>query len=359
MSRPVVARIHLASLRHNYRTLARLAGSSQIMAVVKADAYGHGLEPVARTLAAEGCAEFGVTDAEEGIRLRGILGASATITLLSGIFDAEDARACREHRLVPAVYEPEQIRWLKRAGFAGPVWLKLDTGMNRLGALEPERLRDELRQNGIAIRGVLSHLACADTPEHPLNAAQIRRFLSLAEALDRSPNEKMLRSLANSAGLIALPEARLDLARPGLALYGCEPVANRPAGLRPVMRLAARVLQVRALATGESVSYGASFTATRPMRVATLAAGYADGVPRGLSNHGAVFLGGRECPIVGRVCMDYTIVDVTGLSVRVGDEAEFWGARMPLARVAALLDTIPYTLLTGVTARVPRQVVDD
>ncbi|RME84683.1 MAG: alanine racemase [Zetaproteobacteria bacterium] len=278
------------------------------------------------------------------------------VLVLSPPEDDEALALFRAHSaLRPVIADLAHLRaWIARGGKQA-VWVKLETGMHRLGEAHPERLAEAAERHGIPIEGALSHLALADRPQHPLTQAQVRRFQALCAG------RRWMRSLANSAGLASLPpEAWGDLVRVGIALYGVEPAARiRRLGLRPVMELQARVLQIKSLEAGDAVSYDASFVAPKPMRVAVLAAGYADGVPRGLSNRGMVELGGALCPIVGRVCMDYTIVDVTHACAREGDWASFWGTPgLPVedacARMVGEPPEIPYTLLSNVGARVVR-----
>jgi len=198
--RPAYAYINTEHLQYNYRLLAERAGSASVMAVIKADAYGHGLEIVAPALYHSGCRSFAVTDAEEGARLRAMLPSDAAITLLSGLFDKEDASLAAEYALDPVVTEERQLQWLQQYNFSGRVWLKVDTGMQRLGARHPVRLHSQCMASGIAVAGMMSHLACADTPEHPLNHSQADEFRQLRQQLGNLPG-----SLLNSAGLVALP----------------------------------------------------------------------------------------------------------------------------------------------------------
>ncbi len=357
MSRPAVARIDLDALRHNLRLLIRRAGSARLMAVIKANAYGHGLDLVAPALMESGCNAFAITDADEGAALRRIVGQNPEIVVLSGVFDAEDARWCGESALIPVLTDMRQIALLRQAGFRGQAWLKVDTGMCRLGAPDTVALHQACRDAGIGIAGLMSHLACADMPDHPLNRAQLRAFRDQLEALP----ERVPASLLNSAGLAAMPEAAMEVVRPGIALYGVEPVAGRLPGLKPVMQLTSRIMQVRDVRPGESVSYGATFTASRDMRIAVVAMGYADGLPRLLSNRGAAMWleeSGHRLPVVGRICMDYCLLDVTGTAAKAGDRIEFWGARLPATEVAAQARTIAYELFTGVGARVTRLPAD-
>lgn len=354
MSRPAVAWINLDHLRHNYRLLRRQAGRAGVMAVVKANAYGHGLDPVAPALYADGCRNFAVTDADEGARLRHILnGGSAEIVLLSGIFDREDARLAREAGLTPAITEADQLAMLAATGFQGRVWIKIDTGMNRLGSADAGSLASGCRQAGLELCGIMSHLACADTVDHPLNRTQGEAFNRLCNKI--APG--VARSLLNSSGMFSMPEFALDVVRPGIALYGSEPVIGRVAGVKPVMRFTGRVMQLRDLQAGDTISYGATFTAAAPMRIATISLGYGDGLPRALSGCGRAAGNGQLLPITGRICMDYTMVDASNTTLGQGDTVEFWGETLRADDIAEALGTISYTLFTGVHARVRRVAV--
>ncbi|MDX8384202.1 MAG: alanine racemase, partial [Ghiorsea sp.] len=259
--RPVTATIHLNHLLYNYRLLHDQAGVS-IMAVVKAEAYGHGLFAVAQALYAEGCRDFAVTDADEGARLRDFFqgeyrGERSNIVVLSGIFDENGAVLCKKYHLTPVLSEMEQLSLLERVQFHESAWLKVDTGMQRIGVLDVDRLLAQAESNTLNIQGVMSHLACADTPDHPLNQQQIERFQALQ---NHYPHLKF--SLLNSAGIIAFSaQITTDIVRPGIALYGIEPIPSMPLGLKPVLQLRARVMQVRPIQAGESVSYGASWSA--------------------------------------------------------------------------------------------------
>lgn len=354
MSRPAIAYINLANLRHNYRLLAKRVPSARVMAVIKADAYGHGMPLVAPELFAEGCRCFAVTDADEGALLRGIIGQDADIVLLSGIFDASDAALSRSHALTPVLTEVWQANRLAEADFTGQVWLKVDTGMNRLGSKDVAGLHAVCRGHGFGIAGVMSHLACADQPGHALNAEQAERLLKFTAGLPADTP----RSLLNSAGMVSMAQHAFEVVRPGIALYGAEPVAGKPLGLKPVMRLCGRVIQVHDVARGQTLSYGASFSAEHDMRVATVAMGYGDGLPRLLSNHGRAHDGTAILPIVGRVCMDYCLLDASEAGIEPGSEVEFWGERLPATEVAEMIGTIAYELFTGVNGRVTRQAIE-
>lgn len=358
MSRPAIARINLNHLRHNYRRLESICINSTIMAIIKANGYGHGQALIAPVLFDEGCRHFGVTDASEGAQLRHLLtGADpeqrATITMLAGIYDAEDARLATACRLTPAITEAIQASLLADAGFHGDVWLKIDTGMNRLGAENPQQLLRQCQQDNLTVCGIMSHLACADEPGHPMNLQQAICFEKQCQHI--APD--LPRSLLNSGGIITMPEYAGSVVRPGLALYGMEPVPEHPVGLKPVMTLTGAIMQIRDIPATASISYGASFIASKPMRIAVVSLGYADGLPRGLSNKGVAYLRGQIIPVVGRICMDYTMLDVTNTDAQQGDDVEFWGNHISANDVAESLDTISYTLFTGIGERVTRLAV--
>jgi len=354
----VRARIDPLALQANFAALRRIAAGSEICAVVKANAYGHGLAIAASALFAAGCRRFATTDAEEAHELLACIDrvagqkAEVSVIALSGVFDAHQARLLAEDdRIEAVVYDLAGVRRLIQARFCGKLWLKLETGMHRLGAEDPTPLLRAAESARLRIAGVISHLCCAESPQHPRTKAQLARFARLTEGLG------LPRSLANSAATFLLPEARFELVRPGIALYGALAIPEASSTLVPAMRLEARVLQVRKLLPGDAVSYEASFVASQPMKVAVVAAGYADGVPRALSNRGfAVDARGRKLAILGRVCMDYTVLDLSNApEVAVGDWVCFWGAKeLRVEEQARLAGTIAYELLTGVGARVVR-----
>ncbi|MDQ6963516.1 MAG: alanine racemase [Mariprofundales bacterium] len=369
MSRPVIARMSSEALIDNYNTIRQLAGEAVIMAVVKADGYGHGMVEAATRLWDAGCDSFAVTDASEGVALRQALQeharqveesagsgeesgrSAAEITLLSGIFDDEDTAAVVAHRLVPVIHDKEEVARLRRARFNGRLWLKMETGMNRLGAEQARQLLDRCFRCRWPVAGLLSHLACADEADHPLNAQQAERMRSYLNLMGPG----LSGSLLNSAGLITMPQFAFDVVRPGIALYGAQPTAESTCNLHPVMSLEAEIMQIHRVDAGAVISYGGEFVADNPMRVAVVAAGYGDGIPRRASSCGGVVIHkGKKLPMVGRVCMDYTIIDVSGITAKVGDRVQFWGDMLPVDEVATSCETISYELFTGVNARVPR-----
>jgi alanine racemase len=352
--RPAIASINLTNLKHNYDLLIQRCDGAAIMAVVKADAYGHGLDLVAPALFDAGCRNFAVTDATEGAKARSLLPQAESIVPLSGIFDAEDAALCCAQQLTPVITDEKQVKLLLHAGFSGSVWIKINTGMQRLGADDPALLTRLCRDSGFRLAGIMSHLACADTPEHPLNRAQADEFSSLIAGL--APDSPA--SLLNSAGLVALPEHTHEFIRPGIALYGIEPVEGEPLGLKPVMQLTGQVMHVRNLTRGLSLSYGASFTAPADMDIAVISMGYGDGLPRHLSNQGFALHNGERLPIVGRVCMDFTLLDCSQHPLEPDDTVEFWGEHLAASEVAESIDTISYELFTGIAPRVIRRAIE-
>ncbi|WP_038246489.1 alanine racemase [Ghiorsea bivora] len=355
--RPATLIINLQHLAWNYHLLQKHAGETNIMAVVKANAYGHGLLPIANTLYQEGCRNFAVTDAYEGETLRSEIPQDSNIVLFSGVFDAEDAALCQKYALTPVIALPEQLTLLHCAGFTGKLWLKVDTGMSRIGATSPQTLIKQIPPS-MRLAGMMSHLACADEPKHALNQQQIKQFKTLQQTIQAPAY-----SLFNSAGLIAFAQhINTDIARPGLALYGIEPIASKALGLKPIMQLRSQVMQIRDIQKGETVSYGATWSAPQDMRIAIVALGYADGLPRLLSNQGQAWIHGQLLPIVGRVCMDYCMLAINQHHVQVGDEVVFFGYHdgQPSANhVATQCQTISYELFTQIPSRVPRTYVKE
>jgi alanine racemase len=347
--------VDLAALVRNWRALARASAPAETGAAVKADAYGTGIERTAAALAGAGCRTFFVALPAEGVRVRAAA-PDADVYVLNG-FTAGAGALYRARRLRPVIGTPAEIAdWLGETGGLGePVAIHVDTGMNRLGLTLAEAgalAADPATRARLRPALVMSHLACADVPDHPLNGLQMERFAAARRLFPDLPG-----SLANSAAIAALPAARHDLVRPGIALYGGRWAASAPP-LETVATLEARVIQVREIAAGESVGYGAAYTATRPSRIAILGLGYADGYPRSAAREGAVAaVAGRLVPLAGRVSMDLLAVDVTDLPDRDlrGRWVELFGPTVPLDAVAARCGTIGYELLASVGARVERR----
>ena len=321
--------------------------------MLKADAYGTGAPQAAVALHAAGCRHFFTAHLSEALAIRRLV-PDSLLGVLNGMVPGAEADYVA-HDVVPVLGSLADIaRWRQEAARLGrklPALLHVDTGMHRLG-LEPAEvdiLADEpARLAGIELRYVMTHLAAADEPGDPINAEQLRRF-----ALARAKLPQVPTSIANSAGLYSGETFRSDLARPGAALYGIDPVPG--ATMRPVARLTARVLQVRQVGVGESVGYNTTWVAARPSRIAVLGVGYADGFPRALSNRGAARFDGTTLPLVGRVSMDLTTYDVTDHpGVGPGDWLELLGPDRPLAQVAAEAGASPYEILTRLGHRYAR-----
>lgn len=358
--RPTRAEIDLDAIASNLEALRGHIGSARILAVVKADAYGHGVVPVARRLQANGVDGFGVALAEEGLELREA-GIHVPILVLNGIHGGAH-RAIIEKQLTPVVYEIGEARAFDAAAREPVhVHLKIDTGMSRLGVplRELGAFLDALRGlPRVRISGVMTHLAEAEGDE-AITRRQLARFDEALAAIRAAGHEPEHLHVANSAAALRYPEARRDWVRLGIALYGHSPTGDLQGDLRPSMRLRTEIISVRALEPGERVGYSGTFTATAPTRVATLAIGYGDGLSRGLSNRGTVLVRGVRCPIVGNVSMDLTGVDVTRVpEARVGDEAVLLGAQgadvIRVDEVAEAAGILPYEVLTNVSRRVPR-----
>ncbi len=356
--RPLIATVDLAAIRHNHAIAKRCAPGRQTFAVVKANAYGHGIREVVSTLHDEADG-FAVASLEEAADVRAMHGL-ARILLLEGCFEPGEYRIAAHLGLDVAVRDDDQAEALLASDPGKPlaVWLKLDSGMHRLG-FAPEALRGwhaRLQDAPQAAElNLMSHLACADERGHPLTEQQMEMFLDL---LDLDFNR---RSLANSAAILTIPAAHMDWVRPGILLYGATPFADLGVdelGLRPAMTLEAKLIGVREVETGASVGYGADWIAERPTRIGTVSCGYADGYPRHAPAGTPVWLGGQRVPLVGRVSMDLLTVDLSGRpDLAVGASVELWGAHLPVDEVARAAGTVGYELLSKVTARVRRRYV--
>ena len=349
--------VDLRAIVANWRDLAARGAPGAVAGVVKADAYGLGVKAVAPALQAAGCRHFFVACLTEGLALRGVLGPRPMIAVLEGFPPGADGDAA----LTPVMNSLGDVAAHAASGRASGVArraiLHVDTGMARLGldAAELARLSaDHSLLSGVDILYVMTHLACADEPAHPMNAAQAQRF---AEACAGLPLAR--RSFANSSGMFLGADFASDLARPGCALYGINPTPDRPNPMRQVMRLEAPVLQVREIPAGTPVGYGATWTAARPTRIATVAAGYADGYLRSLSGKAVADFHGRPVPLVARVSMDLTTFDVTDLpQIAPGDRLTLIGGPgCSPDEVAARAGTIGYEVLTSLGARYARDYV--
>jgi alanine racemase len=374
--RPTWAEVSLPTLRRNFRAIKKAAGDATVCAVVKADAYGHGLVPCARALQEEGASWYGVTSTEEGVALRDA-GIKGRVFLMSGFWRGEEDEVIR-HRLTPAVWEAWQLEALDSALDHHPsatpfaVHLKVDTGMGRLGVREaclPIFLRLLKRSASIRVEGILSHLASADMLDDAHTAKQIVRFSRVQRLIRSAGLDADLTHIANSAAIASRhTKIRYNFVRPGILLYGyAMPLIARgrrnlisePLPISPVLTWKARVISIQDVPSGWQVGYQGTWTATRPTKLAILPVGYADGFSRHLSNRGAVIIHGQRVPIVGRVSMDLTTVDVTDVAgVCVGDHATLLGTDGNVAidatEHARLADTIAYEVLCGIASRVKR-----
>ncbi|MEO1077999.1 MAG: alanine racemase [Pseudomonadota bacterium] len=355
MSRPTRARVSAEALLHNARRARELAPGSRIMACVKADAYGHGLAATGRLLGPQ-VDGFAVACMEEAVVLREA-GLQNPVLLLEGPHTRGEIVLAVRENLSLCISDARQLAWLEESALPEPpeCWLKIDTGMHRLG-FAPSQAANALariKRLGARLSPVLcTHFASAENRDDASTREQLRLFSDSTRGLPG------MRSCANSAAIFALPESHGDWIRPGYMLYGGSPFAERsPAELelRPAMELSAEVIALREVAAGGGVGYGGRWVARRPSRIATIAAGYGDGYPRHAADGTAVRIGKRRCPLAGRVSMDMITVDVTDApEVTVGSRAILWGSDPGIDEVAAGAATIGYELLAGLPARVPR-----
>ena len=344
------ATIDGSALRHNLSVVRRLAPASRVMAIIKANGYGHGLVATAQALS--GADAFGVARLEEGLVLRAAQIDAKTV-LLEGVFNADELAAAARERFDIVVHTFEQIALLEASSQASQfhVWVKLDTGMNRLGfrpedfAAAWERLQ---RAKPRSLR-LMTHLAAAEARDKSMTLEQIARFDELTQGID------VERSIANSAGITLWDDARVDWVRPGLMLYGISPIPNVAAAdldLRPAMTLSTQLISVRRVPIGESVGYNGIWSASRNSSIGIAAVGYGDGYPRNMRSGTPVLVNGEEAVIVGRVSMDMIAIDITDIDGKVGDSVTLWGEGLPAERIAPYADTIAYELVCGISQRV-------
>jgi alanine racemase len=358
-----VLTVDLEAIAANYRLLAERAGGAIVAGVMKADAYGLGMDKVAPALARAGCGVFFAAHVEEGMRLRGIVPAASTVYVLHGPPPGTSADFIA-HRLVPVLNDPGQVReWsaaCARAGRRLAAAVQVDTGMSRMG-LAPADLdalgdpRDWLAAFEPVL--LMSHLACADVPGHPMNARQRQRFDAIRAAFPGLPA-----SLANSSAVFLGPDFRYDLVRPGAALYGINPQPGSANPLRQAVLLDARIVQVRTIESGAAVGYGARHVADGTRRIATIAIGYADGWLRALSGRGAAWIDGVRVPIAGTVSMDSITLDVTAIPdarLQPGMTVELLGPHQHVDAVAAEAGTIGYEVLTRLGSRFERRYLGE
>ncbi|MBO8128669.1 MAG: alanine racemase [Peptococcaceae bacterium] len=370
---PIYAKIDVAALKHNLSEVRRLVGKdTEIMAIVKANAYGHGLVEVARVMLDNGASRLGVARAGEAIRLRKA-GITAPILIL-GYTPPAQYEDVLTYDLTQTIYDVELARMLSdiagKLGKKARVHLKIDTGMGRLGFLDgPSVMRDIIEVAllpNLELEGMFTHFASADIKDKSYTQQQFSRFIELACTLGRDGIDIPLLHAANSAAIIDMPETHLNLVRPGIMLYGLYPspeVEKHRVDLKPAMTLKAQVSFVKKVPAGTSVSYGCTYTTPKETILATVPAGYGDGYSRLLSNQGEVLIHGRRAPVVGRVCMDQLVVNVGHITdVAIGDEVVLYGrqgdAVLPVEELADKIGTINYEVVTAVSARVPRVYVN-
>jgi alanine racemase len=365
--RPTVCYIDHDSLRWNFRQIRSSVGSQiKILSMVKANGYGHGAPAIAKTLAAEGCDAFGVATIEEAIELRQH-GITSPILVLTGVY-LDQLDLFFDHRLTPVAHDIDALQRLDaavaRRGESLNVQLKIDTGMGRIGFLPAEIdswLPQTKRLKAVKVEGIFSHFSHAESVEGQYTRKQLEIFQNVVQRLRDEGVAPPLVHLANSAATITLPAAYFNMVRPGLMLYGIYPAPAMTAriSLKPVLSWKTRILQVKTVPSNTSISYGQTFVTKRDSLIATLPIGYADGYPRLLSNRGQALVGGKRAPVAGRVCMDLTMLDVTGIGkIQQGDEVVLLGTQgnetISADEMAAWADTISYEILTSIGARVPR-----
>ena len=368
--RPTVAEINGYALAHNVKEFVRLAGNAKLMAVVKADAYGHGAPMCARIALANGAAAVAVATAEEALELRRHA-VTGEILVLGAVLGREAMEALIKDEVAFPVYSMDQLEEAEgaaeRVGKPALLHIKLETGFNRIGMdladLDAFLCRAK-ECSHVELQGMFTHFATADEADDSFVDRQYRHMLE-AEAICGAQGVHPMIHVSNSAAITRYPDYRRDMVRLGISLYGCPPsdLLAGAADLWPVMSLKSAIVRLREAAPGEAVGYGCTYRVKRPTLVATLPIGYADGYPRLLSNRGQVLVGGKRCPVIGRVCMDQMMVDVSGITAHVGDPVVLLGKqgseRITADELAELCGTISHEILTGISGRVPREFVFD
>lgn len=360
MARPATASIDLAAFKHNYALAKSLAPHSQAIAIIKADGYGHGAVQLAQALDDQADA-FGVACIEEAIELREA-GIQRPILLLEGFFETSELPLIAHYQLWTAVHNQQQIDAIAQQPESSrfQVWLKLDTGMHRLGFSPQEYSAAFLQLSSlpqVAQIVHMTHFACADELDKPKTHQQLRLSEEVLSTLPASA------SFANSAATLAHSRAHLDYIRPGIMLYGSDPLSQANSAsqaLIPVMSLHSKIIAIRQVQAGETIGYGERFRATKAMRIGTVAMGYADGYPRHAKDGTPIVVDGVRTALVGRVSMDMLMVDLTDIpEAQIGSTVELWGKHLLAAEVARYCDTIAYTLFTGITRRVRKEYQDE
>jgi len=366
--RQVWAEVNLRTLRENYVRL-RAYTKSEMMPIVKADAYGHGVIPVVKTLVACGAQRFGVALLEEALEIKAVFPELAILILGATELDQSDTLVKED--IIPAIFQFDQAQALSDAAVkqnrTARLHIKIDSGMGRIGFRETD-FADIMRiadLPNLSIEGIFTHFATSDQRDLSFAREQLKRFQSFYDKLKRAGLSIPIRHAANSAAIIQFPESHFELVRPGISLYGFAPSSQigRNAGLEPVLSWKAKVSHVKMIKTGETVSYGRTFQAAYPTRVATIPVGYADGLRRALSNRGEMLIHGRRSTIIGRICMDQTMLEVTKIpGVKVGDIVTILGKdsheQISATEMAEWIGTISYEVVCGISGRVPRIYLD-
>ena len=354
MSRAAIAILSTQNLIHNLKVIRSWAPNSGILAMIKANAYGHGLRSTAQRLAKH-VRSLGVASIDEALALRQA-GVKTPITLMEGAFELDDLLLASCHGFEVVFHHQEQLLWLRHSSLPVPLkaWLKIDTGMGRLGftCQDASRAYEELSTSTHIEHpiGIMSHFGCAEDQSHPLNISQMEKIKDIAE---KFPG---LKSFSNSAAILNFPQANYDVVRPGLALYGVSPVPGKQASdlnLKPVMTLQTRLIAIKRMAKGSSLGYGAVYTCPEDMLVGVIAMGYGDGYPRSAQNGMPTLVAGQRCPLVGRVSMDMATIDLSNApGAQVNDPVVLWGNNLPVEEVASYTSHLAYDILCGVQARV-------
>lgn len=360
--RPTWVEVDLDAIAENVKTLKACAPTAKLMAVVKANGYGHGAIQVARAALEAGAEWLGVAAVEEGMELRRA-GISAPCLVLGHVQPGQ-ADSALLYDLRPAVYQMEVVqecaKWARAYRRKMPLHIKVDTGMGRVG-LRPEQVVEFVKQvnslPSVEVEGLFTHFAVADEPANPMTSEQLARYAQVLADLKAEGIEIPLRHTCNSAGIMLHPEGHYDMVRAGIAMYGLapDPAVTWPVELKPALSWKTRISFLKEVEAGAPLSYGATYRAAERERIAVVPVGYADGLSRTLSNRGQMLVNGHPCPIVGRVCMDQTLIRIPdGVAAQVGDDVIIVGPGLPAEAMAALLGTINYEIVCDIGPRVPR-----
>jgi len=359
MTAPVIARINRNALLHNLNVAKKRAPGRKVTAMVKSNAYGHGLENIAPVLQ-DHVDSFAVARLDPALQLRS-LGMTKPIVIMAGFFLSEQAKIMAANNFEPLIHHSMQLEILNEVDLITPlrVWLKVDTGMGRLGFL-PSEVADIYKKlaacKNVAKIGLMTHFPDADDVSKPITENQIKIFSDLAASL---PDLDL--SLAKSGGILGFPNSHADVIRPGVMLYGASPLKDKTAAdldLQPVMTLKAPLISVRSLPKGSTVGYGGTYVCPEDMPIGVIGIGYGDGYPRYMKQGAPILIHGKRVPLIGRVCMDMIMVDLRGCpEAEIGEYATLWGDDLPAGEVATWADTIPYVLFCGVNRRVKFEVI--